>query len=110
MHISYSSCAKAKTNVLLRVFLYLVLNWKGNGVVGKGKASAPYLLVSFALLMYLLSYLFKYLSIYLFLAHNAKGGEINRLKQKDHTTTLFSKNFLKLHLQKPSWQLREERF
>jgi hypothetical protein len=26
MHISYSSCAKAKTNVLPRVFLYLVLH------------------------------------------------------------------------------------
>jgi hypothetical protein len=57
MHISYSSCAKAKTNVLSRIFLHLVLNSKGNGVVGKGKASAPYLSVSFALLKYLLSYL-----------------------------------------------------
>jgi hypothetical protein len=26
MHISYYSCAKAKTNVLPRIFLYLVLN------------------------------------------------------------------------------------
>jgi hypothetical protein len=59
MHISYSSCDKAKTNVLPRIFLYLVLNWKEIGVVGKGKASAPYLSVSFALLVYLLSYLFK---------------------------------------------------
>jgi hypothetical protein len=25
---------------------------------------------------------------------NAKGGEINRPKQKDRTTTLFSENFL----------------
>jgi Na+/melibiose symporter-like transporter len=32
MRISYSSCAKAKTNVLPRVFLCLVLDWKGNGV------------------------------------------------------------------------------
>jgi hypothetical protein len=56
MHISYSSCAKAKTNVLPRIFLCLVLNRKGNEVVGKGKASTPYLSVSFALLMYLPSY------------------------------------------------------
>jgi hypothetical protein len=28
------------------------------------------------------------------LALNAKGGEINRPKQKDRTTTLFSKNLL----------------
>jgi hypothetical protein len=43
--------------------------------------------------MYLLSYLFKNLSISLFLALNAKGGEIYKPKQKDRTTTLFSKNF-----------------
>jgi hypothetical protein len=54
--------------------------------------------------MYLLSYLFdKDFSISQFLALNAKGGEINRPKQNDHTTILFSENFLhKLHLQKPS--------
>jgi hypothetical protein len=57
MHISYSTCAKANTNVLSRVFPYLVLNWKGNEVIDKGKASTPYSLVSFALLMYLHSYL-----------------------------------------------------
>jgi hypothetical protein len=57
MYISYYSCAKSKTNVRPSVFLYLVLDWKGNGVIGKGKASAPYLSVSFALLMYLHSYL-----------------------------------------------------
>jgi hypothetical protein len=28
-----------------------------------------------------------------FFALNAKGGEINRTKQKDHTTTLFLKTF-----------------
>jgi hypothetical protein len=28
------------------------------------------------------------------LALNTKGGEINRPKQTDHTTTLFSENFL----------------
>jgi hypothetical protein len=32
----------------------------------------------------------------LFLALNAKGGEINRPKQKDCTTTLFSENFFKI--------------
>jgi hypothetical protein len=47
MHISYSSCAKAKTNVLLTVLLYLVLHLKGNGVFSKGKASTTTLLVSF---------------------------------------------------------------
>jgi hypothetical protein len=46
MHISYSSCAKAKTNVLPSVFLYLVLDLKGNEVVGKGKASTTYSSVS----------------------------------------------------------------
>jgi hypothetical protein len=39
MRISYSSCAKAKTNVLLSVFLPLVLDWKGNEVYEKDKAS-----------------------------------------------------------------------
>jgi hypothetical protein len=57
-------------------------------------------------------FLVKDLPLSLFLALNAKGGEINRgqskrtappPKQKDRTTTLFSENFLqKLHLQKPS--------
>jgi hypothetical protein len=32
-----SSCAKAKTNMLSSVSLYLVFDWKGNEVVGKGK-------------------------------------------------------------------------
>jgi hypothetical protein len=43
MHIYYSSCAKAKINVggLSSVFLYLVLDFKGNGVFGKDKASTP---------------------------------------------------------------------
>jgi hypothetical protein len=46
-------------------------------------------------------FLDKDLSISLFLAFNTKGREINRPKQKDRTTTLFSENFLqKLHLQK----------
>jgi hypothetical protein len=39
------------------------------------------------------TFLDKDLSISLFLALNAKGGEINRPKQKDRTTTLFSKYF-----------------
>jgi hypothetical protein len=37
MHISYSSCAKAKTNVFSSIFLYLVVDRKGNGVFGKDK-------------------------------------------------------------------------
>jgi hypothetical protein len=41
-------------------------------------------------------FLAKGLSISLFLALNAKGGEINRPKQKDHITTLFSKNFFQI--------------
>jgi hypothetical protein len=51
----------------------------------------------------------------LFLALNAKGGEINKPKQKDCTTTLFSENVMTsklklLRLQKPSSQLRGELF
>jgi hypothetical protein len=41
MHISYSSCAKAKTNVLSSEFQCLVLDSKGNGVFGKDKDSTP---------------------------------------------------------------------
>jgi hypothetical protein len=41
MHISYHHCAKVKTNVFSSIFLSLVLNWKGNGVFGKDKASTP---------------------------------------------------------------------
>jgi hypothetical protein len=49
-------------------------------------------------------FLVKGLMLSLFLALNAKGGEINRPKQKDCTTTLFSENFSQktLHVQKPS--------
>jgi hypothetical protein len=49
MHISYSSCAQAKTNVFPRIFLCLVLDWKGNGVIGKGKASTTTLSISYIL-------------------------------------------------------------
>jgi hypothetical protein len=52
MHISYSSCAKAKINVLPSVLLCLVSHWKGNGVFGKDKASTPTLTVSFTLCCY----------------------------------------------------------
>jgi hypothetical protein len=44
--------------------------------------------------IYIHIFLIKGLSNSLFLALNAKGGEINRPKQKDHTTALFSKNVL----------------
>ena len=47
MHIS--SCAKAKTNVFSSLLLCLVLNWKGNGVFGKGKASTLTRTISFIL-------------------------------------------------------------
>jgi hypothetical protein len=90
MHISYSSCAKAKTNVLPSVFLYLVLDLTGNGVVGKGKASTTFLSVSYTLCP---THVFT-LEFFSFLALNTKGGEINRSKQKDRTTTMFSKNFV----------------
>jgi hypothetical protein len=49
MHVS-SSYAKAKTKVLPIVFLYLVLDWKGNGVKGKGNAPTAYPSVSKTLL------------------------------------------------------------
>ena len=49
MYISYSSCAKAKTNMLSSVSLWLVLDWKGTEVLGKDKASTPTLTVSFTL-------------------------------------------------------------
>jgi hypothetical protein len=45
--ISY--CAKAKTNVLPLVSPWLVLDWKGNDVFGKGKTSTTTLSVSFTL-------------------------------------------------------------
>jgi hypothetical protein len=49
MHISYSSCAKSKTSVLPSAFLYLVLDWKENGVVSKGTTSITSLSVSYTL-------------------------------------------------------------
>jgi hypothetical protein len=52
MHISYSYCAKAKTNVLSSIFISLVLDLKGNGVYDKDKASTPTLMVSFTLCRY----------------------------------------------------------
>jgi hypothetical protein len=44
--------------------------------------------------IYFHNFIDKDLSISLFLALNAKGGEINRPKQKDHITTLFFESFL----------------
>jgi hypothetical protein len=49
MHISYSCCAKAKTNMLPSVFLYLVLDLKENGIVVKGKASTAFSPISYTL-------------------------------------------------------------
>jgi hypothetical protein len=97
MYNSYSSCAKAKTNVLPSIFLYLVLDGKGNEVVGKGKASTTLSSVSYIIcpthVFTFIFFLGKGLYISLFLVLNAKGGEINRPKQNDRTTTLFSENF-----------------
>jgi hypothetical protein len=39
LHISYSSCAKIKTNVIPSVFSYLVLDCKGNRVAGKASTT-----------------------------------------------------------------------
>jgi hypothetical protein len=97
MHISYSSCVEAKTNVLSRIFLYLVLDWKGNGGVGYDKASTTTLLVSYTIcpthVFTFMSFLLQGLYISLLLVFYANGWEINRPKQKDRTTTLFSENF-----------------
>jgi hypothetical protein len=106
MHISYSSCAKAKTNVFSSIYLWLVLDWKGNRVFGKDKASTPTLTVSFTLCRYSINsqliwpfthiYLIiwekilgpkggenaKGLSSSLFLAIHAKGGESIKPKAK----------------------------
>jgi hypothetical protein len=106
MHISYYSCAKAKTNVLSSISLWLVLDWKGNEVFGKDKASTPTLTVSFILCRYsCISQLVwpfthisftngekvlgpkggesvKGLSSSPFLAINAKGGESIKPKAK----------------------------
>jgi hypothetical protein len=38
MPLSYSFCAKTTTNVLSSIFLWLVFDWKGNGVFGKDNA------------------------------------------------------------------------
>jgi hypothetical protein len=108
MHISYFSCAKAKTNVLSSVFQCLVLDWKENRVFGKDKASTPTLTVSFILCRYSGK-----LSIGMILTHISftngvesikgsqvlhfgrlmpKGEKVLSLKQKDRTIILkFSK-------------------
>jgi hypothetical protein len=41
MHISYYLCTKATTNVFSSIFLYQVVDWKGNGVCDEDKASTP---------------------------------------------------------------------
>jgi hypothetical protein len=106
--------------VFQRVFLSLVLDSKGNGIFGKGKASTMTLSVSYILCptheLPFISFskgekFVKASSFLCFFAINAKGGEVIRTNQKDHTTTLFSKQKrgeINRHLQKPSWQLRGE--
>jgi hypothetical protein len=115
--ISYSSCAKAKTNVLPWVLLMLVLDWKGNGVFGKDNASTQlhrYYLPFVGIPQYspidiiFHSYLFYQwgrncnigLSKSLFLAINAKGEKVSSPKKKDRTTTNFKifKNFSNRYL------------
>jgi hypothetical protein len=116
MHTSYSSCAKAKTNVLSSVCLSLILDWKENGVFGKHKASTPTLMVSFPFVvthvsligMFLHSYLFYHLGesirpqrgikckkgsqVLRFLRLMPKGEKVLSPKQKDRTTiSKFSK-------------------
>jgi hypothetical protein len=107
MHISYSSSAKAKTNVFSSVFLYLVLDRKGNEVFGKDKASTPTLMVSFTLVdipqtltWYNLSLIFllpmgekvlKGSRSLCFWRLMPKGEKVLSPKQKDRTT--ISKNF-----------------
>jgi hypothetical protein len=106
MHISYSSCSKAKTNVFPRGIFMLSLRLKGKWCNRQRQGfhydsvgiiyPLPYSCI------YIHIFLTKDLSISLFLALNAKGGEINRLKQKDRTTThLFSKNFFQIICKNP---------
>ena len=107
MHISYSSCAKTTTNVFLSVFLYPVVDWKGNRVFGKDKASTPTLTVSFTLCRYStnISNWFNLSLIFLLPMGEKvlkgsqslhcwrlmpKGERILSLKQKDRTTNFFS--------------------
>jgi hypothetical protein len=117
MYISYSSCAKAKTNVFPSVLLSLVL--KEKGVFGKGKASTQ-------LYRYHLSFAPSSIFIHIqwgrisrplkFLRFWWLMPKVEKLigpKQKDRTTSLFFKNYFTkgeklFKLQKPSWQLRGE--
>jgi hypothetical protein len=117
MHISYSSCAKAKTNVLSSVFLSLVLDWKGNGVYGKDKASTPTLTVSSALCRYSCnshwydpSFIFilpfgrkcqKGSQVLRFWRLMPKGEKVLSPKQKDRTTNF--KNFTNVYF---NWYLK----
>jgi hypothetical protein len=104
MHISYSSCAKAKTNVLPWVSQWLVLDWKGNGVFGKGKAFTTTLSVSFILCpnhqLSLISFYkggemiwpLKFLRFWRLMP---KGERLIDPKQKDRTTNQILKNVFK---------------
>jgi hypothetical protein len=83
--------------------LCLVSNWKGNGVSSKRSTSTSH---SFGIKhpcsnsCTSIPYLYwKGLKISSFLVLNAKGGDSIRPKQKDSTSTLFSKKHFKLFLQ-----------
>jgi hypothetical protein len=101
MHISYSSCTKIKTNVFSSVPPCLVLNWKGIEYSAKTRLPLqlwryhlPFAITHVTLNWYNSSLIFllpsgrKYnrLSRSLFLAINAKWGEVLSPKQKDCTT------------------------
>ena len=84
--------------MLPSVFLYLFLDLKGNGVVGKGKASTTSSSVSYTLcpthVFTFISFLSEASSVLHFLRLMPIGERIIDPKQKDCTTTLFSENFL----------------
>ena len=102
MHISYSSCAKAKTNLFSSISLWLSLRSKGKWSFRQRQgfhSNSDGITYPLPLLIYLSicitfhSYFFyqwgrKYqgLSCSLFLALNAKGEKILSPKQKDRTT------------------------
>jgi hypothetical protein len=116
MHISYSSCAKAKTNVLSKYISILSLRLKGKWSIRQRQG---FHYDSISIIYPLLSYKLSFISFYKrgresqasqvssFLAINAKGGEINRPKAKElHHHHVFQKLFQKrggiIQITKPS--------
>jgi hypothetical protein len=101
MHIFYSSCAKAKTNMLPSVFLYLFLDLKGNGVVGKGKASTTSSSVSYTLcpthVFTFISFLLKASRFLCFWRLIPKGEKLIGQSKRTATTPYFLKTFCLLN-------------